>query len=470
MGGFQDAVGGLSAVRAALGSAYAQSELKARVEAGLTELERRAKGSLAKRVLDPALFEVAPTTDITTRLELLRLAGLERQVKLRNERHNRRDRNHRQAKVHGLPESLQIAVTTQCNLRCKMCSLTAEGKDYTGRHADPALFKRIEPILPFVSYIKLQGTGEPFLYPGMKLACELGMKHGVRLSTVTNATVIDDDIARLVAPSFHEIFVSIDAATPDTYKHIRCGAKLEQVLRGIDFINKHRGPNLRLGFGFTIMRDNVHELPDFVRMAKRMNAQLVRASWMVPFTSLPWTLGQEPTAHPELMARWFAEARAVAEELGVGVELPPLVVPAPSPAPARGSAPAGAPIVIPVSARTESRPQAPAPAPKPKGKPDTSFAAAGVVANLHGRRVRGTCSLMYNNAYVHEDSTVAPCCFLKGRVGSLATQDFRSVWNGEGMTKLREEFNSGSLPHACTRCAYLRMGRIGDAELVEADA
>jgi MoaA/NifB/PqqE/SkfB family radical SAM enzyme len=281
-------------------------------------------------------------------------------------------------------------------------------------------------------------------------------------------------MARLVAPSFREIFVSIDAASPDMYKHIRCGGKLEQVLRGIDLINKYRGPNLRLGFAFTIMRDNVHELPDFVRMAKRMNAQLVRASWLVPFTSLPWTLGQEPTEHPHLMARWFAETRAVAEELSIRVELPPLVVPVsePEPEPALAPAPAAAPAPSPqpqASAAAEPRPQteSPAPAPKPQGKRSTAPAAAGVIANLHGRRVRGTCSLMYNNAYIHEDSTVAPCCFLKGRVGTLAKDDFRSVWNGEGMASLREEFNSGRLPDACTRCAFLRMGRIGDAELVD---
>jgi MoaA/NifB/PqqE/SkfB family radical SAM enzyme len=474
MGGFQNVAGGLAAVRAIVRSAYQQSELKSRVDAQVTELQRKARGSLAKRVLDPAVFRVSPETDIGPRVELLRLAGLSGELKRRNEHHNRRDIKKRQARVLGYPESLQIAVTTQCNLRCKMCSLTAEGKDYTGRHADPALFKRIEPILPFVSGIKLQGTGEPFLYPGMKQACELGMKHDVQLSTVTNATVIDDDMARLVAPSFREIFVSIDAASPDMYKHIRCGGKLEQVLRGIDLINKYRGPNLRLGFAFTIMRDNVHELPDFVRMAKRMNAQLVRASWLVPFTSLPWTLGQEPTEHPHLMARWFAETRAVAEELSIRVELPPLVVPVsePEPEPALAPAPAAAPAPSPqpqASAAAEPRPQteSPAPAPKPQGKRSTAPAAAGVIANLHGRRVRGTCSLMYNNAYIHEDSTVAPCCFLKGRVGTLAKDDFRSVWNGEGMASLREEFNSGRLPDACTRCAFLRMGRIGDAELVD---
>jgi radical SAM protein with 4Fe4S-binding SPASM domain len=96
-------------------------------------------------------------------------------------------------------------------------------------------------------------------------------------------------------------------------------------------------------------------------------------------------------------------------------------------------------------------------------------ASSGVLANLHGRRVKGTCSLMYQNAYIHQDSQVAPCCYLKGRVGSLEKTDFRSVWNGEGMVSLRREFNSGTLPNACTRCAYLRMGRIGDGALVDVD-
>lgn len=455
-------LGGLAAVRERVGSAYENSGLKTQVKTNVAELQRRAKGSLAKRILDPGLFRVPPETDVSRRTELLRHAGLLGQLKARNNHHNKRDLTKRAATLLGYPESLQIAVTTQCNLRCKMCSLTAEGKDYTGRHADLALFKRIEPILPFVSSIKLQGTGEPFLYPRMKEACELAMKHGVRLNTVTNATIIDDDMARAVVPAFSEIFVSVDAASPDMYKHIRCGGKLDQVLRGIGFINKYRGPNLRLGLAFTIMRDNVHELPDFVRMAKRVNAQLVRASWMVPLKGLPWTYGQEPTSHRELMARWFEETRAVAAELDMRVELPPIILPSPTPA-----RPTSAPAPAQASPQATTPTAAPAPATPAGQKPVRHLPTTSVITNLHGRRVKGTCNLMYQNAYIHEDGTVAPCCFLRGRVGSLEKSDFRSIWNGEPMANLRKEFNDGRLPDPCTGCAFLRMGRIGDAELVE---
>jgi MoaA/NifB/PqqE/SkfB family radical SAM enzyme len=455
MANWQEQVGKLSGVRERVSSVYEESELKTRVDASVTELTRRAKGSLAKRVLDPIMFGAPADADLPLRTSVLRKTGLTQELKIRNEHHNERDIKKARAEVTGYPEHLQIAVTTQCNLRCKMCALTAEGKDYVGEHANPQLFKNIEPILPFVSTIKLQGTGEPFLYPGMKEACELGMKHGVRLITVTNATIITDEIARMAGPAFSEIYVSIDAAHPDTYKRIRCGGKLEQVWRGVEFLNKYRNPNLRLGFAFTIMKDNVHELPDFVRMAKRYNAQLVRASWMVAFNELPWTFTQEPTAHPELMARWFEEARAVGDELGIRVEVPPVVVPEPSPPPP------------PRPKRVVSLPGVPA---APKTAPTVTVASSGVLANLHGRRVRGTCSLMYQNAYIHQDSQVAPCCYLKGRVGSLEKTDFRSVWNGEAMVSLRREFNSGTLPNSCTRCAYLRMGRIGDGALVDVDA
>jgi MoaA/NifB/PqqE/SkfB family radical SAM enzyme len=461
------------------GVASRVGEIKGQLTAGLKELRRVTRGSLQKRLLDPAVFRVAPDTDLSRRTDLLRRVGLLDVLKARNEFHNRRDIKTRKATVVGYPETLQIAVTTQCNLRCRMCALTAEGKGYTGRHADPDLFKRIEPILPFVSGIKLQGTGEPFLYPGMKQACELAMKHGVQLITVTNATIIDDEIARMVAPTFHEIFVSMDAASADTYKIIRSGGRLDQVLRGLDFINKHRGPNLRLGLAFTIMRDNVHELPDFVRLAKKVNAQIVRASWMIPQHQLPWTFDQEPTAHPELMARWFAETYAVAEELEMRVELPPVIVPAsllavpagPAaiPAPVKAPAPsaearASAP---PAPARSETPATAPAPAAAALKKGARTPPATSVISNLTGRRVKGTCSLMYKNMYIYEDSTVTPCCFLNGRIGSLEDSDFRSIWNGDPMVSLRKEFNDGTLPASCTRCGFLRMGRVGEGSLVE---
>lgn len=466
----QDQAERLGTAAARLASTPGRNELRVQLNAGLAELKRLTRGSFGKRILDPSLFRAAPNVDLARRTDLLRHTGLLDVLKARNEFHNRRDIKAKRSTVTGFPETLQVAVTTQCNLRCRMCALTAEGKGYTGRHADPDLFKRIEPILPFVSGIKLQGTGEPFLYPGMKQACELGMKHGVQLITVTNATIIDDEMARMVAPTFYEIFVSMDAATADTYKIVRSGGRLEQVLRGIDFINKHRGPNLRLGLAFTIMRDNVHELPEFVRLAKKVNAQLVRASWMIPQAQLPWTFDQEPTVHPELMARWFAETYAVAEELSMRVELPPLILPTPAPAAPAPSAQARP------SESVEARAEAPAPrveTPTPAPEAPVARKAArtppttSVISNLTGRRVKGTCSLMYKNSYIYEDSTVTPCCFLNGRVGSLADTDFRSIWNGEGMMSLRKEFNDGTLPASCTRCGFLRMGRVGEGSLVE---
>jgi MoaA/NifB/PqqE/SkfB family radical SAM enzyme len=436
-------------------------ELKTQMDANLAAYQKRARGALAKRVLDPGLFRVTPGTDLSTRTELLRHTGLLQQLKNRNQHHIQGDLRRRAPTSIAYPANLQVAVTTECNLRCKMCAITAVGKRYQGSHADPDLFKRIEPVLPFLSGIKLQGTGEPFLYPGMKQACELSMKHGVELLTVTNATVIDDEIARAVIRGFSEIFVSIDAASPDLYKHIRCGAKLRDVQRGLDFINKYRSPNLRLGFAFAIMKDNVHELPDLVRMAQRFNVQVVRCSWLVPMDELPWTYGQEPLAHAELMARWFAEARAVAKDLGVHIELPPMPTPTPAPA-AVCVEPSPPSIAVAVAEPSAEAPAAPPVAPRKPSPPTTS-----VITQLRGRRVKGTCSLMYSNAYIHRDGTVAPCCFLKTRVGSLSTADFRSIWNGEEMQKLRAEFNGGTLPNACTGCAFLRMERIGDAALVD---
>lgn len=449
-----------------VGSIYGHSALKRRVDAHWVELRRKARGSFAKRVLDPLVFRAPADADVYSRVALLGRAGLGDQVKTRNMHHGNRDMRQLRDHVDSYPDTVQVAVTTVCNLRCKMCAITASGKHYTGRHADPVLFKRIEPMLPFVRWVKLQGTGEPFLYPGMKQACELGLKHGNELMTVTNATVLDEDMARATIPAFGNIFVSIDAASPDTYKHIRCGGKLDQVHRGIELINKYRRQSLVLGLAFTIMRDNVHELPDFVRMAKRLNAQIVRGSWLIPLDGLPWTFGQEPMAHAELMDRWFTEARAVAAELDIVIQLPPIIPVAPKPdVPLISLAPARPAAATP--AANAEAPRTAGEAPKPAAKPAPP--ELSVISNLRGRRVRGTCSLMYKTAYIHVDSSVTPCCHLKGRVGSLETTDFRTIWNSDAMAGLRKEFNSGRLPDACTGCGFLRMGRIGEGALVEDD-
>ena len=91
----------------------------------------------------------------------------------------------------------------------------------------------------------------------------------LELSLITNGTLLSErflDLARKIRMNW--LFVSLDAATAETYHAIR-GGKFERVCEGIRRVTSHR-PDIPVIIGFVVMRENYKEIPAFIRMAERL--------------------------------------------------------------------------------------------------------------------------------------------------------------------------------------------------------
>jgi MoaA/NifB/PqqE/SkfB family radical SAM enzyme len=160
------------------------------------------------------------------------------------------------------------------------------------------------------------------MHPHIEQVLEVFRDEGVRLNTVTNATLIRERLGRLIGDTFSSLTVSVDGADKETYEYVRLGSSWERLLRGIDHVNRHRNPDLRLIIGVVMLKCNIHQLPDFVRFAAAHDAQELQAAWLVPFHDLPWTATQRLTDDPVRTNHFMDEARAVGDELGISVRIP----------------------------------------------------------------------------------------------------------------------------------------------------
>lgn len=223
---------------------------------------------------------------------------------------------------HNLPLTAQIEPTLRCNLKCTMC--VREHFSQGDMKLDD--FKRTIDQLDCLVKIHLQGLGEPFLHPHIFEMIDYANSKNIMVSVITNGTLFSDRIVERVAKSdIFEIGVSIDSVEKKSYEAIRVGADFDRVLSGVKKLSKAlRGKNTSLFLAVTIMRSNMHMIPDFVRLAhsvgvKRVVFQRVQTKDdFVSYYKSDFRKSKEFVAHDEVKAV-FNRAKPVAESLGVKI-------------------------------------------------------------------------------------------------------------------------------------------------------
>ncbi|MCX5778938.1 MAG: tetratricopeptide repeat protein [Elusimicrobia bacterium] len=185
----------------------------------------------------------------------------------------------RRSDISTLPISIDVHITTKCNLRCVMCSLDKK----TGVELSPYVKEQILAIMPYLHNISWLG-GEVFLYDGFEELFVAAGKYGIKQKVTTNGLLIDDRIARKLIENNVELEISIDGATKDIYESIRRGARFEDMLNSINII-KHARKSLSSKYGLNmavvIMKSNYHQIIDFVEFAKKHEFDAIQFKYII---------------------------------------------------------------------------------------------------------------------------------------------------------------------------------------------
>ncbi len=323
------------------------------------------------------------------------------------------------------PTYMQLEPVGQCNLRCQMCSIQfrQDGPPY----GPPAfmsfeLFTRMLDELPDLEELHLQGLGEPMMHPRFFDMVEYAARKGVRVSTNSNLTLLNERrAARCINSGLDCLHGSLDGATAETYERIRLRAHFDRVvnnLEGLLALRQRTGsqhPRIRLVM--VIMRQNLHELPDLVRMVHRWSVESLFVQHLchdfgeasLPQNYLPMRdFVQDQTLLNEDQQRvehYFGTARVLAEELGVDLRLP----------------------------RTRPR--------------------------LHEPGTPGPqrCNWPWHGAYISYQGHAMPCCMIstpdRYTLGHLSDQSFDEVWNGAAYQDFRARLDSDDPPEVCRSCS-----------------
>jgi MoaA/NifB/PqqE/SkfB family radical SAM enzyme len=324
-----------------------------------------------------------------------------------------------------LPSFLQIEPVGQCNLRCQMCPIQfrQDGPPF----GPPAFmefdtFTRILDQFPALRELQLQGLGEPMMHPRFFDMITYAAAKGIEVGTNTNLTFLNARrTEQCVCSGLSWLHASIDGATAETYERIRVRARFDRVIDNIKGLaatkRRLRSETPRIRLVAVAMRQNLHELPDLVRLAHELGIDSIFVQHlchdfgepslpahyrpMREFVDEQTLLGDEPAR----VERYFEQARSVAQALGLSLRLP------------------------------STRPRI-----HPPGTPG-----------------RDRCDWPWRGAYLSYQGLAMPCCMVatpdRIHFGNMAEYGVEAVWNNLEYRSFRAQLSSHRPPEVCRSCS-----------------
>lgn len=314
------------------------------------------------------------------------------------------------------PAELYLEVTNRCNLKCRMCP-QFWGMPEPDADLDIAQVSAIITQLPRLDRVVLHGVGESVLNPALPEIVRLVRERGAHTLMNSNGTILTRKrVTALVHAGLDELRVSIDAASPETYEHIRGADALGKLIRNLGVVHEVKAElgaeRPALSLWVMGLQESLRELPQVVALAAEAGVEEVYLQRLVTSErGIANTTNSLYGADGEVLDP-LAEAHRLAEELGIQL--------------------------------------------KGSGNTTGADSVKPTEADAPWRACRRPWSLMYVTA----NGNVLPCCISVFTdtpheeliLGNVFETPVAEVWNGPRYRAWRGAMMEGEPPKACKGC------------------
>ena len=175
------------------------------------------------------------------------------------------------------PRFLGIDMHASCNVKppCVYCDwdgAKAQEGDAIDTPFTVDTLREWGPFFENSSTLVNCSIGEPFMMRDFDVLLDAFADGGKDLELTTNGQILTDHIIRKLVGRRIKLHISLDAGTPETYAKLR-NARFEAILRNLErLIAAKGGPGSypKIHLVFMPMRVNVHELPQAIAIAARL--------------------------------------------------------------------------------------------------------------------------------------------------------------------------------------------------------
>jgi putative metalloenzyme radical SAM/SPASM domain maturase len=198
------------------------------------------------------------------------------------------------AALRPFPTKLFVETTTRCNLNCFMCVKQNKGSDVCEGDFSPELFSRLEPALPHIEALILNGIGEPLLNPHLESFIRRAKKlmpPGGWVGFQSNGHLMTHLRAvSLVDAGLDKVCISIDAIAPEQFTNLREGGDVDAIDMALSALKNARimcnRPEVEIGIEFVAMQSNIRELPATLEWAANRGARFAIVTHVLPYDEL----------------------------------------------------------------------------------------------------------------------------------------------------------------------------------------
>lgn len=181
------------------------------------------------------------------------------------------------------PKKLVLGYDPTCNLFCPSCRtarfiLTGDDFSIASMFQD-----KLRQGLEDAELLVVAGNGEPFasrLYMELLTKIDPRKHPSLKVQLKTNAILFTPknwDKLRDIQSAARSVHISIDAATPETYRVLRRGGEFSLLLDNLHFISNLRKDRkiTNMEFYFVVQQGNYKEMKEFVKLGMKFGADLV---------------------------------------------------------------------------------------------------------------------------------------------------------------------------------------------------
>jgi MoaA/NifB/PqqE/SkfB family radical SAM enzyme len=364
--------------------------------------------------------------------------------------------------LESLPPIVTFALTTFCNNRipCLICDRNIRPASADSETSQEVI-KACEPLLKTALYVFLHCGGEP-MFTGHFDEIIAKIEPPTRVSFATNAMLLTERRAdRMLDRDIMGTFVvSLDAATPETYRIMRPSSKFETVVKNVSYYTSRCNALKRASgvlLNMTICETNISDAPKLVELARQIGAKGVEYNHLnAGLNHVVQTVdGEEwkyegqsafsdPAHHDELILEAYHKAKA----RGIHMMF------------------VGRPFIGPYASKADPTILAELGSMDPTGTAlDDSYLDGWTSPNHRkiGTRVPA-CFKPWRETVIQPNGDVRICYFhdqARWTVANLLTDSFIDVWNSEVMVRERSEFLSSAFSDRCRASApCLHRGRL----------
>lgn len=301
------------------------------------------------------------------------------------------------------PSKILLELTNNCNLNCVMCGVGAHGYDESRNMKLDLLECLCREVLNKVEVIRINGLGESTIIHNFLDYLRLISHLDKKLEIVTNLTIQNAEIWKELVDNNTNFLISCDSVNPDKYERIRRGAKFNSFLTNLRFIGNNVSDPLQAQIIFTLMKQNIDDLPDVIRLSSQFNLGGVNVN-VVKLDQKDYFSKNEIDKIKSI----FRQSFSLTKELDINLKLP------------------------------------------------DHIGAISINPSLSTKTCKDFCINPWNEVYIRYNGDLTPCNMLNPYLyGNLRKCSFCELWNGLNANLFRNFINTKYRHTYCKDCYYL---------------